>query len=208
MNTYDKYWFCKRHPAFINSDFLEVEILIDPHMVCPLTGRVENYQPLNTKIRYWVEFCPPWFDEDQTKKWVRSHDVDCDCGGWTYEEAVDNLYDLVLEKYGDYTEQDIDDKEEEVFQYSKNSLNIPNHVLNPSYRQEHERPWKNDILDKITEMYLDHDIENLENYKKALTEFMKTATLEQVQEIKLILKGVEHDLFTHRMTQKTGIDFT
>ena len=208
MNTYDKYWFCKRHPAFINSDFLEVEILIDPHMVCPQTERIEDYKPLNTAIRYWVEFCPPWFDGDHTKKWVRSHDTDCDCGGWTYEEAVDNLYKLVLEKYGDYTEQDIDDKEEEVFQYSKSSLNIPNYVLNPSYRSLEDRPWKNDLLDKVTETFLPKDIEHLEKYKQALTDFMKTATIEQVEEIKRVLMGVEHELFTHNMTLKTGIDFT
>lgn len=208
MNTYDKYWFCMRHPAFINEDFVEVEILIDPHMVCPSTARIEEYAPLNTKIQYWVEFCPPYYDDDQAKKWVRSHDTDCDCGGWTYEEAIDNLYDLVLAKYGDYTEQDIDDKEEEVFKYSTSTSALSNYLLNPNYRAKEDRSWKEELLDDISKTYLPRDIENLENYKKALIEFMKTATMQQVEEIKLILIKVEHDLFTHRMTQKIGIIFT
>lgn len=208
MNTYDKYWFCMRHPAFINEDFLEVEIRLDPHMVCPSTSRVEDYAPLNTKIQYWVEFCPPYYDEDHAKKWVSSHDTDCDCGGWTYEEAIDNLYDLVLKKYGDYTEEDVDNKEEEVFKISQSVSSLGSFLMNPGRLTKGERNWKSELLDDITKTFIGRDIENLENYKTALTEFMKTATVQQVQEIKLILVAVEHDLFTHRMTQKTGIDFT
>lgn len=208
MNTYDKYWFCMRHPAFINEDFLEVEILVDPHMVCPSTARVENYQPLNTKIQFWVEFCPPYYDEDNAKKWVRSHDVDCDCGGWTYDEAIDNLYNLVLEKYGPYTEEDIDNKEEEVFKLCQSTTSLNSFFMSSNHPPKGEREWKSELLDDLTKTFLPRDIENLENYKIALTEFMKTATVQQVEEIKLILIAVEHDLFTHRMTLKTGIDFT
>lgn len=208
MNTHDKYWFCMRHPAFINEDFVEVEILIDPHMVCPSTARVEDYAPLNTKIQYWVEFCPPYYDEDHTKKWVRSHDTDCDCGGWTYEEAIDNLYDLVLKKYGDYTEEDVDNKEEEVFKISQSTSSLGSFFVNSNHLPKGERAWKSELLDDLTKTFLPRDIENLENYKNALTEFMKTATVQQVEEIKLILIAVEHDLFTHRMSLKTGIDFT
>lgn len=208
MNTYDKYWFCMRHPAFINEDFLEVEILVDPHMVCPSTARVENYQPLNTKIQFWVEFCPPYYDEDNAKKWVRSHDVDCDCGGWTYDEAIDNLYNLVLEKYGPYTEEDIDNKEEEVFKLCQSTTSLNSFFMSSNHPPKGEREWKSELLDDVTKTFLPRDIENLENYKTALTEFMKTATVQQVEEIKLILIAVEHDLFTHRMSLKTGIDFT
>lgn len=208
MNTYDKYWFCMRHPAFINEDFVEVEIRIDPHMVCPSTARVEKYQPLNTKIQFWVEFCPPYFEADQAKKWVSSHDVDCDCGGWTYDEAIDNLYNLVLAKYGPYTEEDIDNKEEEVFKISQSTSSLGSFLMNSGRLTKGERSWKSELLDDVTKTFLPRDIENLENYKTALTEFMKTATVQQVEEIKLILIEVEHDLFTHRMSLKTGIDFT
>lgn len=205
MNTFDKYWFCKRHPKFINPDFVEVEILIDPHMVCKQTKRIEDYKPLNTEIQYWVEFCPPWYDED-IKKWIRSHDMECDCGGWTYDEAIDNLYNLVLEKYGDYTEQDIDDREEEVFKYS--NMNIPSYMVHSNYRSIEDRSFKDSMVDFVTKTFIHNDIQNLHNYKKALTDFMETATVQQVEEIKLILVAVEHDLFTHEMTQKTGLDFT
>lgn len=207
MNTHDKYWFCKRHPEFINDDFIEVDILIDPHMVCPSTHRIEDYKPLNTKIQYWVEFCPPWFDEN-TNKWVRSHDMECDTGGWTYEEAIDNLYDLVLAKYGDYTEEDVDNKEEEIFQFSKSTTTPLNWGVISGYPSKHERPWSSNVMDGITKQFMPEDVVKLEKYREALTEYRKTAKVDELHEIDSRLNGIEHDLYTHHMSLKTGLDFT
>lgn len=201
MNTHDKYWWVMEHPEFINADFIPVEIQVEPHMVCPSTERIENYKPLNTKLQYWLEFYIPIYVEED-KKWVRGHDTNCDTGGWTYEEAIDSLYDLVLKEYGPYTQEDIDKKEEEVFNFS----NTPTFSMWKNSRPERE--WKDDLLDDLSATFLPKDLQDLMGYKNALIEFQKTATVQQSEEITALLVGIEHDKWCMELSIKTGIDFT
>ncbi|AXC38800.1 UNVERIFIED_ORG: hypothetical protein [Escherichia phage CMSTMSU] len=46
---------------------------------------------------------------EQDDEWVQAHDYELDCGGDTYDEAIDELYKNVLNTYGDYTQQEADD---------------------------------------------------------------------------------------------------
>ena len=86
------YWLCD-HPIFRNK--FQYCLDIEPVLVNPETRRVEDDASLNTKAEIWVEIGP--YDS----RWI-THDIDLDCGGWTFEEAILELYKLVLAKYGDY----------------------------------------------------------------------------------------------------------
>lgn len=63
---------------------------------------------MNTKPEWWVEVSVANKDFDPEASWpsfesfAHTHDWDLDCGGDTIEEAVDVMYNLVKEKYGDY----------------------------------------------------------------------------------------------------------
>lgn len=197
MNTADKYDWIKNHIAFINEDLKDVEILIDPHNVCPETCRIEDYKPLNTKLQYWVELIIPSFYDD-SQEWVMCHDVDCDCSGWTYEEAIDNLYNLVLDKYGDYTDEDYKKKHDEVF----DELSIPGVTM---WSNTTEFKLKDHILRNSDLLSLDYDLESKKKYQDALLNFHKHATVQQKSEIDLILKSVECEIWEIEQELKWGI---
>lgn len=113
MNTFEKYWWIMEHPSLRPADcYEEPEIDITVHMVNPVTRSVEDLAFLNTHQEFWVELIYPAVNENinnfHPEKWVMTHDIDADCGGDTYDEAVDNLYNRVLEIYGPY---DLDDPE-------------------------------------------------------------------------------------------------
>ena len=203
MNTYDKYWWIIGHPKFTNKDMIPVEISIEPHMVCPSTERVEDYKPLNTKMQFWVEFCPPYYMESD-KNWVHSHDTDCDCGGWTYDEAISNLYDLVLEKYGSYTKKDVEEADERVFKIS--SVSLPQFFTNPN-KTEYST-FQSDIQQDYESVFMKKDLRSAKRYKDALIDFAKTATIEQQQEIQILLVNLECVIWEFQYSLKTGIDFT
>ena len=87
-------------------------IEIDPVLVNPLTGMIDDDESLNTELHVWLEG-GGWFDLSQDKnfppppngwndhnKWVSCHDTDLDCGGATMTEAMLNLADLVEKHYG------------------------------------------------------------------------------------------------------------
>ena len=104
MNIAEKYYWVMNHPK-LSQNMCDAMIEITPHMVCPETDRVEKYHILNTKLQFWVEIGEP-FDDEESNSVQYSHDYELDCGGDTWEAAVEAMYLTVLAKHGDYTEED------------------------------------------------------------------------------------------------------
>lgn len=198
MNTYDKYYWVLNHVAFLNEEQMETVIEVTPHNVCPTTERVEDYKPLNTKLQYWVELLVPWFDKDHNT-WHRAHEGDCDCGGWTYEEAIDNLYDLVLKKFGDYTEEDYDKKFWSFYDDPNNTSSFFQSIKG----QRLEKKELSKYVLKDYEINLSRrDRTDYEKSQLALTTFYPTATVQQQKEIDVLLKNLEHDIWVHDQETK------
>ena len=72
--------------------------------VNPISKRVSLNHTENTHTEIWLE-SGAWV-KDLHMGWMASHDYELDCGGDTYEEAIMNLAQLVLTKYGDYENED------------------------------------------------------------------------------------------------------
>lgn len=92
MNFYESWHYLRNHPIF-NDEFekcLDIEIV----KVNPKNKTVEDDTSLNTLTQVWLE-CGPYSKECLT------HDIDLDCGGDTFEEAICVLARLVKELYGD-----------------------------------------------------------------------------------------------------------
>lgn len=96
MNEFYKAWqYLSGHKIFeddykINHflNCLDIEVIkINPKTDCI---DVDTYK--NTKVQIWLE-CGPYKDERPV------HDIDLDCGGDSFEEAIINLAKLVQEKY-------------------------------------------------------------------------------------------------------------
>lgn len=92
---YSAFHFLEDHPYF--EDRFQQCIDIAVVKVNPETKRVDDQLELNTEINVWLECGAFW-------KGFSTHDIDLDCGGATFEEAIINLANLVFEKYGDYEE--------------------------------------------------------------------------------------------------------
>lgn len=129
---YDKWHWLNRHPVFASngrannragrfnrfSECLDIMVA----KVDPVTLRIEDDSSRNTRTRVWLE-CGPIenvyaLTEDQLRGWYAddadildngalTHDVDLDCGGDTFEEAIITLAALVYKHYGDYTEDQV-----------------------------------------------------------------------------------------------------
>ena len=203
MNICEKYYWIMQHPKFVPfGDDAIIEIT--PHMVCPETNHVEKLEALNTKLQFWVELMIPYFDE-QLNQHCHSHDWEMDCGGDTWEEAVQKLYELVLKKYGDYTEEDMDKHREEAmkgFDLEK--------LINTVDSASAEHRNTDDIV-----MLSDYEIEHmkseithyevLENtIKKRMSD--KSITMEEYFEYELELICVQHDLYVMRESVLHGYD--
>lgn len=107
MNFVDKYWWIYDHPK-CNPEGKPPIVEIVPVMVNPETNRIEKAAERNTKPRWWVEFmtyetCEM---ENGVFRLLPHHDWDLDCGGDSYEAAVEALYEKVLNKYGNYGEEE------------------------------------------------------------------------------------------------------
>lgn len=105
LNSYEQYWWIMDHPQFNKGGISSVRIEITPHLVCPETKQIEPYMHLNTQMEFWVELCCDLYS-DHDKKFTSHHLWEMDCGGSSWDEAVDKLYTNVLEKYGDYERED------------------------------------------------------------------------------------------------------
>jgi hypothetical protein len=104
MNHVDKYYWVIDHPKLTIGGG-QAMIELTPHMVNPDNETIElvlNKQSLNTSSRWWVEVTVESENECGSQGWEFYHDWDLDCGGNSAEEAITNLYQLVLNKYGEY----------------------------------------------------------------------------------------------------------
>ena len=75
---------------------LDIEVV----KVNPETGSIDDNKVLNTKVQIWLEVGPyigTYF----------AHDIDLDCGGDTFEEAIIELASLVKQKYSDDNEKSL-----------------------------------------------------------------------------------------------------
>ena len=67
---------------------------ISVQKVDPFSNKISNSNAINTKVEVWIEAGPYIKDK-------RTHDLDLDCGGNTFEEVIIELAELVYQKYGD-----------------------------------------------------------------------------------------------------------
>ncbi len=88
---YESWHYLKNHPIFCDEfeKCLDIEIV----KVNPVNKMVEDDDSLNTLTQVWLE-CGPY------QKDCLTHDIDLDCGGDTFEEAIINLSKLVNKFYG------------------------------------------------------------------------------------------------------------
>lgn len=202
MTAADKYWWIYNHASFVNKDLVYPKIEIEPHNVCPDTNRIEDHEYLNTKVQYWVELMTPEFDED-SQNWILSHDYQLDCGGDTFEEAIDALYNKVLERYGTYKQEDADALFDSLFKKSSHP--------NPAYQQfsnPHERLYsaKFLLLNYDDKFSLIDSIDTRKNTIKSLQKYIASCTIEQSEKAKIALEDEECLLWLQELSLKTGVD--
>lgn len=92
MNFYDAWNFLVNHPIF-NNRFSE-ELYIAVAKVNPKTMEVDDDFSKNTKVQIWLEH-----GEYEKEYNMCRHNIDLDCGGDTYEEAIIEMARLVKEKF-------------------------------------------------------------------------------------------------------------
>lgn len=92
---YDAWWFLYNHKLFQDefncsrfTECLDVQV----EKVNPNTNEVDDDKSKNTKTEIWLEI-------GKYDKEIRWHDIELDCGGATYEEAIIKLSNLVKKKY-------------------------------------------------------------------------------------------------------------
>lgn len=109
-NACDAYWWIYDHPKLVYKGYVHPTIEITPHMVNPCLGEegevdLENPEN-NIRLRFWVELMYHENMQITDDLWEEAscHDWELDCGGWSWEEAVFNLAQLVLDKYGEHDE--------------------------------------------------------------------------------------------------------
>ena len=96
MNFYEAYKYLIYADIF-DGKFLEgLDLMVVK--VNPETNEIDDNSALNTKTAVWIEHGP--YD---TAGGYWYHDIDLDCGGDTFEEAIIKLAELVKEKY--YTDK-------------------------------------------------------------------------------------------------------
>lgn len=94
MDFYDSYQFLDNHKIF-NGNFT-YQLWFEIVKVNPETNAIDDDSTKNTKVQVWLEHGP--YD----KEWGGcTHDIDLDCGGDTFEEAIIKLAELVKNKYGE-----------------------------------------------------------------------------------------------------------
>lgn len=99
MDFYESFYFLKHHRIF-RGRFLEgLDIAVVK--VSPKTKRVEDDTSENTLTQVWLE-AGPLSNEKSTgmHQPVWTHDLELDCGGNSFEEAICHLAERVLKKYG------------------------------------------------------------------------------------------------------------
>lgn len=92
MEFYSAWIFLVKHKMF-NGRF-ENDLWFDVVKVNPDTNEIDDDKDKNTKVEVWLEH--GHYDED----WGACvHNIDLDCGGDTFEEAIIRLAGLVKKHY-------------------------------------------------------------------------------------------------------------
>lgn len=207
MNSCEKYWRIMDHPAFINKDFVGIEISIDPHMVCKETNKIEDYKKLNTTLQLWIEVLVPYYNDD-TKQFESEHNWMLDCGGFTWEEAIDTLYDLVLIEYGDYTKEDRTLKMDEVYKIKQSTVFAPTRLFKASVNfTDKPKKWSNDLLDDEQLSVLNDEtmVATLKTIQ-ALTNYRNTCSINEYPDVDSELEKEHFHLFEQRLSIEHKID--
>ena len=98
MDFYEAYHFLEKHPMFNDMFTKGLDICVvkvDPETLC-----IEDDKTKNTKTNIWLETGPYLHNDPDGCLW--GYDVDLDCGGDTFEEAIIKLAELVEKKYRRY----------------------------------------------------------------------------------------------------------
>ena len=94
MDFYEAYHFLEKADIFDGKFLKGLDIMVVK--VNPATNEWDKNTVLNTKTCIWLEH-GPYIGENDCCEW--SHDLDFDCGGDTFEEAIIRLAELVKNKY-------------------------------------------------------------------------------------------------------------
>ena len=92
MDFYTAWTFLNNHKMF-NGLFchgLWTEVV----KVNPVTNTIDDESSKNTKVQIWLEHGPYEHYHNDT-----THDIDLDCGGDTFEEAIIKMAELVKKYY-------------------------------------------------------------------------------------------------------------
>lgn len=207
MNSCEKYWWITEHPEFINKDLATVDIEITPHMVCKETNRIEDYEKLNTTLQLWIEVMVPYYNSDEDK-WEHSHHTELDCGGFTWEEAIDNLYELVLKEYGDYTEEDCKEKRNSLFRIQQATITAKSRKLKTTWSLGKRSPqrWGDRILSPEHIEIYKLDVQETLKTINALTNYRKTCSIEEYDEVDAELEKEKFILFECELSIQHNID--
>jgi len=191
MNSCEKYWWITEHPAFRNKDHVGITIDIEPHMICKETNRIENFRALNTTLQLWIEVMVPY---DCDGSFEQSHNTDLDCGGFTWEEAIDNLYDLVLEHYGSYTQEELEEKWNSIFKIKPRNIIAPSRKLKAHWSLGNYK-WSNYVLsDDQLEIFREEQQETLQTIS-ALTNYRKTCSIDEYDAVDDELEKERYTLY-------------
>jgi hypothetical protein len=119
LEFFRAYNWLQNHPAMTPDDFrggFPGNLCTEVVLVNPLTDSIDDDESLNISPRIWLE-CGPCVEatEDEIEFEVfhrgdlhGTHDIDLDCGGDTFEEAIIELARLFRGKYGDYVPDDVE----------------------------------------------------------------------------------------------------
>lgn len=97
---YTAYTYLEDHDIFKDDrgysrfqDCLDIDVVkLNPETEC-----IEPNPILNTETNVWLE-CGPYLPTEDNKRGL-THDIDLDSGGKTFEEAIIELANLVLDKF-------------------------------------------------------------------------------------------------------------
>lgn len=91
INEFFEAWnYLSNHEIFDGhfNECLDIEVV----KINPKTMEIDDNIENNTKVEIWLE-CGPYLEETLT------HDIDLDCGGFSFEEAIIKLSELVKQFY-------------------------------------------------------------------------------------------------------------
>lgn len=90
MDFYESFNYLENHKIFAGAFTCVLDIAVVK--VNPETLEIDDDETKNTKINVWLE-CGP------KRENYFEHDIDLDCGGDTFEDAIIELAKLVKNKY-------------------------------------------------------------------------------------------------------------